>query len=190
MSQYTAIAEVGESLLALLRKEMTPEPISQPELIGLSSPAQSGDLALALFLYEIRESQERQHMMISEGTDQLRYPPMTVNLSYILTAHSPAEQHTRMLDEHRILGRAMQVLYDNAILRGDQLQGSLANMDTELRVVVEQPPVDKLIQLFPHVPYKLSIGYSVGPVHIDSTRVRSTKRVLERDIRIRGEGHG
>lgn len=175
-------------MLALLRKEMTPEPISQPELIGLCSPAQPGDLALALFLYEIRESQERQHAMISEGLEQLRYPPMTVNLSYMLTAHSPAEQHTRMQDEHRILGRAMQVLYDNAILRGEQLQGSLAGMNTELRVVMEQPPFDKLIHLFPHVPYKLSVCYSVGPVYIDSMRTRSTKRVLERDIHIRGEG--
>ncbi|MEJ8546925.1 DUF4255 domain-containing protein [Brevibacillus borstelensis] len=174
------------TLLHLLREQMTPEPISQPELIGLASPAEASDLVLSLFLYEVRESAERQSAMISEGTDILRHPPMTVHLYFVMTAHSPAEQHARALDEYRILGRAMQVLYDNAILKGNVLKGSLAGTNEELRVVMDQPPLDRLIHLFPNMPYKLSVGYSVGPVYIDSTRIRSTKRVLERDFRLRG----
>lgn len=38
MAGYTAIAEAGQAIVALLRREMTPEPVSKPELIGLGSP--------------------------------------------------------------------------------------------------------------------------------------------------------
>ena len=111
---------------------------------------------------------------------------MTVELFYLLTAHSAAELQTRSLDEHRILGRALQVLYDNSIIKGQALQGSLADTNEELRIVMENLSLDTLISLFPNTPYKLSVCFSVGPVYIDSTRMKATKRVVERDISITG----
>lgn len=180
------IADVGETLLHLLRQEMSPDPIPHPEAIGLGSPAQSNDLALSLYFYEIRQVAERQLGMIHEGTNKLRYPPMTIDISLMITAHSSAELQSRALDEYRILGRAMQVLYDNAILKGSVLRGSLEGTNEELRLVMEQPPIDVFLRMFPNVPYKLSVGYSVGPIYIDSTRTRTTTRVIERDIRVKG----
>ena len=35
MAGYTAIAEAGQAIVALLRREMTPEPVGKPDLIGL-----------------------------------------------------------------------------------------------------------------------------------------------------------
>jgi len=168
---------------------MTPEPIRQPELIGLASPADKGDLSLSLYLYNIKENGEhRQTHMIKRGQDSIQYPPMTVDLCYLLTPHSTAELQVRALDEHRILGRAMQVIYDNAILRGSMLQGSLAEKNEEVRIVMDSIPAETLTRMwnFADNPYRLSVSYTVGPVNIDSNRIKTAKPVLERDIRIEG----
>ncbi|WP_311764903.1 DUF4255 domain-containing protein [Paenibacillus agricola] len=183
------IADVGASLVKLLREQMTPEPIPQPELIGLASPADKGDLYLSLFLYNIMESGDnRQTHMIARGTDAIQFPPMTVDLHYLLTAHSTAELQSRVVDEHRILGRAMQVLYDNSVLRGTTLVGTLADQGEEVRVVMDTLTGETMTRMwnFSDLPFRLSIGYVVGPVRIDSTRIKTTKRVTERDFRIQG----
>lgn len=181
------VADVSRSLVQLLIEKMVPEPIAQPEYIGLAPPTDKGDLQLSLFLYSITENGDfRQTRLISRGTDQLQYPPMTVNLRYMITAHSTAELQNRALDEQRILGRAMQVFYDHSILRNPYLQGTLAEQDEELRIVLEDLNLDAAINLFPNTSYKCSVGYMVGPVHLDSTRVQTTKRVLEKNIHLQG----
>ncbi|MFC5449796.1 DUF4255 domain-containing protein [Paenibacillus aestuarii] len=187
ISDYSVIADVSASLVKLLRENMTPDPIPQPEMIGLASPVDKGDFYLSLFLYNVRESGDnRQTHMIARGTTQIQYPPMAVDLSYLLTVQSPAELQSRALDEHRILGRAMQVLYDHSILRGSMTVGTLAERDEEVRIVMEPLKGESLLSMwnFADTPYRLSISYSVGPVNIDSTRIKTTKRVSETDFRI------
>ncbi|MFD0676909.1 MULTISPECIES: DUF4255 domain-containing protein [unclassified Paenibacillus] len=189
MGDYTVIADVGASLLKLLQEQMTPEPIPQPELIGIASPADKGDLYLSLYLYNIKESGDnRQTRMIARGTGEIQFPPETVDLYYLITAYSTAELQSRVLDEHRILGRAIQVLYDNSILRGPALVGSLADRGEEVRIVMDTLTGDTLTRMwnFGDVPYRLSVGYVAGPINIDSTRIKTTKRVTERDFRIQG----
>jgi hypothetical protein len=168
---------------------MTPDPIPQPEMIGLASPVDKGDFYLSLFLYNIRESGDnRRTQMIARGTNEIQYPPMVVELCYMLTAQSPAELQSRALDEHRILGRAMQVLYDHSVLRGSMTVGTLAEREEEVRIVMDPITGGSMLNMwnFADTPYRLSVSYSVGPVNIDSTRIKTTKRVLERDFRIQG----
>ncbi|WP_166240027.1 DUF4255 domain-containing protein [Paenibacillus turpanensis] len=189
MGDYTVIADVGASLVKLLREHMTPHPIPQPEQIGLASLVERGDLYLSLFLYGVRESGDsRRTQMVTRGTGELQFPPMAMELSYLLTVQSPAELQSRSLDEHRILGRAMQVLYDHSILRGAMNTGTLAERDEEVRIVLDNLPGERLIQMwnFADTPYRLSLSYTVGPIFIESTRKKSTQRVLERDFRIQG----
>ncbi|MZQ83969.1 DUF4255 domain-containing protein [Paenibacillus sp. 5J-6] len=189
MGDYSVIADVSASLVKLLRENMTPDPIPQPEMIGLASPVDKGDFYLSLYLYNVRESGDnRQTHMIARGTTQIQYPPMVVDLSYLLTVHSPAELQSRALDEHRILGRAMQVLYDHSILRGSMTVGTLAEKDEEVRIVMEPHKGESILNMwnFADTPYRLSVSYTVGPVNIDSTRIKTTKRVTETDFRIEG----
>ncbi|WP_329959324.1 DUF4255 domain-containing protein [Paenibacillus athensensis] len=183
------MADVSATLLKLLRENMTPDPIPQPEMIGLASPVDKGDFYLSLFLYSIRESGDnRRTQMIARGSNEIQYPPMVVDLQYLLTAQSPAELSSRSLDEHRIMGRAIQVLYDNSILRSPQTLGTLADNGEEIRIFMNPMSGDALLNMwnFADTPYRLTVGYTVGPVNIDSTRVKTTKRVVERDIRIQG----
>jgi hypothetical protein len=158
-------------------------------MIGLASPVDKGDFYLSLFLYSIRESGDnRRTQMIARGTDEIQFPPMVVDLNYLLTVQSPAELQTRALDEQRILGKAMQVLYDNSVLRNSMAVGTLADNGEEVRIVMESLTGEALLNMwnFADTPYRLSISYTVGPVNIDSTRIKTTKRVTERDFRIQG----
>jgi hypothetical protein len=189
IGNYSVIADVSASLVKLLRENMTPDPIPQPEMIGLASPVDKGDFYLSLYLYNVRESgNNRQTHMIARGTNEIQFPPMVVDLSYIVTVQSPAELSSRALDEHRILGRAMQVFYDHSILRGSMTVGTLAEQDEEVRIIMDPFKGESLMNMwnFSDTPYRLSVAYTVGPVHIDSTRIRTTKRVSETDFRIQG----
>ncbi|CAN7250886.1 DUF4255 domain-containing protein [Paenibacillus sp. LjRoot56] len=189
IGNYSVIADVSASLVKLLRENMTPDPIPQPEMIGLASPVDKGDFYLSLYLYNVRESgNNRQTHMIARGTNEIQFPPMVVDLSYLVTVQSPAELSSRALDEHRILGRAMQVFYDHSILRGSMTVGTLAEQDEEVRIIMDPFKGESLMNMwnFSDTPYRLSVAYTVGPVHIDSTRIRTTKRVSETDFRIQG----
>jgi hypothetical protein len=159
-------------------------------MIGVASPVDKGDLALTLYLYSVRENGEaRRNELLPQG-GVLRYPPLAVDLHYLLTAHSSADLHTRILDEHRILGRAMQVLYDNSVLRSPYLEGTLAENEEELRITSENLSTEQLAQLwhFGDTPYKLSLAYRVGPVLLESNRVKPGARVLERKFTLRDKG--
>lgn len=189
IGNYSVIADVSASLVKLLRENMTPDPIPQPEMIGLASPVDKGDYYLSLYLYNVRESgNNRQTHMIARGTNEIQFPPMVVDLSYLLTVQSPAELSSRALDEHRILGRAMQVFYDHSILRGSMTVGTLAEQDEEVRIIMDPFKGESIMNMwnFSDTPYRLSVAYTVGPVHIDSTRIKTTKRVSETDFRIQG----
>lgn len=183
MGDYTVIADVNHSLLELLREKMVPEPILQPELIGLASPADKGDLNLSLFMYHIMEYGEiRQNQLIARDSKSMSYPPMALDLYFLVTAHSTAELHSRGLDEARILGKVMQVLYDHSVLKGSYLKGTLAENNEEIRIVINNEPIEILTRIwnFPNVPYKLSLSYEVGPVYLDSQRLKSGQRVTRR----------
>ena len=175
MASYTAVADAGNSILKLLRDNMTPEPVSKPEMIGICSPADRGDFKLGLYLYSIRENGEFRDV----GYQNTR--SLTMNLFYLLTAYSTIDLKLRAYDESCILGKAMQVIYDNSILRGSNLQGSLAEKGEELRIVLNYLNTDEISKIwtFPNIPYKLSAGYMVGPVIIDSNTSRAFTRVMK-----------
>ncbi|WP_432666849.1 DUF4255 domain-containing protein [Wukongibacter baidiensis] len=173
--------------MRLLQENLIPEPIDKKENIGLCSPAEKGDFQLTLYLYNIEESGEfRQTEMIKLPDGNLRYPPISFNLYYLLTAYSTAELKYKALDEHKILGRAIQVLYDNAILRDSQLVGSLKDSNQEIRLEIKNLSYDEMMRIwnFNDIPYSLSIAYRVGPVLIDSTRIKEVKRVVDSKISV------
>jgi hypothetical protein len=128
----------------------------------------------------------RQNQMVKRGTGSLQFPPLMLNLTYMLIAYSNAELQSRALDEQLILGRAMQVLYDHSILRGSVLQGSLAASEEELRLVFDVVTAETMRDLwtFSDVPFKLGVSFTVSPVQLDSTRVKTSKRVLERNLQM------
>lgn len=189
MADYTAIADVGETLIDLLREKM--QDLVNPSSIILASPGEieaQDSPRLCLFLYQVIESPylKGQEMQALNSTT-MKYPPLTLDLYYMLTSYgSPqiADRTERTIEEHTVLGRTMNILYDNAILRGSVLRGSLAGTGEELKVTFHPIPIDDLNKLwnsFPDKPLKLSVYYMVTPVKIDSTRQLEARRVIEKE---------
>lgn len=178
---YTAISDVSDTLVQLLRENLTPEPIKNSKNIGLCSPADKGDFQLTLYLYNIEENGEyRINKMETLPNGDQKYPPLSFNLYYLLTAYSTGNINNKAMDEHKILGRAIQVFHDNGILKGSMLQGALKGTDQEIRVGIKNLSYDEMMRIwhFNDVPYNLSIAYRVGPVLVESNRIKSTKRVV------------
>jgi len=179
---YTAIADVGLSLTKLLQDSLTPEPIKKAGNIGLCSPAERGDFQLTLYLYNIEESGEyRINTMTDLPDGSQQYPPKTFFLYYLLTAYSNADVKAKAMDEHKMLGKAIQLFHDTPVLSGSMLEGSLKGSDLEVRVEVKNLTYDEMMRIwhFKDVPYSLSLAYRVGPVYIESTRIRKTTRVVK-----------
>lgn len=187
MADYTIISDIGSALVKLLRSEMVPEVIQNADAIGLCSPADKGDLVLGLYLYDVRESEEVfETGMRTLGTGEQRYPSKFINLFYMVTAYSMSDIKFRASEEQRILGRAMQVLMDHAVLDDllfgtDQARGRYPVRIDQLRL-----DNDEKMKLWnmPDVPYKLSLYYKVAPVEMESGRTRKIHRVRQIELDI------
>lgn len=203
MASDSAIADVGQTLIDVLRDRMG-DLVDQNE-IALASPSTIGngnEARLTLFLYRITENAElknaRRHTIDPTSTGDppfLRPSPLALDLYYLLTAHPATggnDETERSGEQHLVLGRAVQVLRDNAIFRGSELRGSLAydpeteQPEEEVRITVaptDSPSMDDLVNIwgtFPDQPFQPSISYLVSPVRIDSERERPIGRVVEK----------
>jgi hypothetical protein len=182
MSDYTVIGDITNTIVTLFKNDtggLLPQ-----DRITAASPADITDDTqplLSFFLYQLHENPHlKNEAMLETSTGALRYPPLALNLHYLLTAYASSRE-----TEHQILGRAMQILHDNAILRGSLLQGSLATTFEEVVVNINPLTLDemnKLWSLFSSKPYRLSVTYRVSTALIDSTRVRAAGRVIQRSL--------
>ncbi|QWH88415.1 DUF4255 domain-containing protein [Bacillus toyonensis] len=185
MSSENVIADVGITLVKLLEDNMSDLKGS----IALLSPADevSQNIHLALSLYHIVENIDMKNQENSYiGTTQLQYPPLVLNLHYLLTAHSSNPDITeRNLEEHKIIGRVMRIFYDNPVLTGSILKGGLAESEDQLRLTLNSMSLTEIMniwQVIPNKHFKPSVSYMITPIRIDSARKTTTKRVLEREL--------
>ena len=182
MSEYTVIYDITHTILNLLKANTGG--LLQQDHISDASPADATDdtlPSLSLFLYQVTENRHLKNQGMQEtNTGALRYPPLSLNLYYLLTAYASSRE-----TEHQIAGRAMQILHDNAIVRGSLLQGSLSGTFEEIVVLMNPIPLEdmnKLWSMFGSKPYRLSITYQVSTALIDSSRERSGDRVIQRSL--------
>lgn len=187
MSGDTAIADVGATILKLLRDQLSD--MVPAGSIGMHSPADvSGpNTRLTLFLYHIAENQYLRNQEAGQlAGGSIRQPPLVTDLYYMLTAYSTVQDLTeRSLEEHRILGRAMRVLYDHSTLGGSALQGGLAESGERPRITLHPASVSDLSEIwnaFPNHNFRPSVCYVISPVAIESARVAQPKRVSVREL--------
>ncbi len=189
MSDYKVIADVGETLITLLRENLK-DLIPNPNEIVLISPGEieSNDtVRLSLFLYQVLENIHLKNQEMEKiNSARLRYPPLTLDLYYMLTAYpsSIQDRTERTKDEHMILGRAMQVFNDNSILLGSALKGNLGATGDELHITLNPTSLDDITKIwntFQGKPFRLSVCYLVTPVNIDSTREMGVQRVVSKE---------
>lgn len=188
MARSQAIAEAGQTLVSILQEQIGDNVVTNPKTdIGLLSPGEAGgSVRLTLYLYRVTESGHLEQRATNTGT--LRPAPIALELSYLLTAHPPqgmGDTTAKAVSQHEVLGRAIQVLQDNAILRGPDLVGSLAS-DQELQISMQSvnpAESDEILSLwntFQGKPYRPSVSYLVSPVIIESERTKEAPPVKEK----------
>ena len=182
MADYTALVEAGSALVELLRDNLTPEPISNRELIALCSPHESENNQLTLYLYQVEEdTQGVQSGYYQVGQNVERMRPTRYNLRFLVTAHSKAPAQLRQADQYRMVGAALQVLKDHPVIDRQYLSGSLAEQNATIRVVLEKTPQDQLLKIWNNTSttYKLSFVVLLTGVEIESRRERRFSRVTD-----------
>jgi len=163
----TVIADVGDSLLKLLREGMSD--LVQPSSIVLLSPAdvEGQNVSLTLFLYYIAENPHLKNNP-SAYAGNWEHPPLALDLYYMLTAYTSVQDIAqKSLEEQRVLGRAMRLLHTNSVLHGSRLQGSLRGADDVLRVTMNPLALTEMTSIWHAIPkqhYRPSVGYVVSPV--------------------------
>jgi hypothetical protein len=183
MSDYTVIGDIGETLKKLLEADCW-DGITKPEVI-LESPEEIEDekkAKVSLFLYQIFENPYLKNEEPAQFDDtNLLLPPQSLDLLYLVTPYS--KDRTQ---EKYILGKVMQIFYDNSILTGTVLQGaSLRETDEEIKLIFNPISLEDLTKIwsaFRKVPYRLSISYLVTPVKIDSRRKMAMQKVVSKDM--------
>ena len=182
----TAIRDVGETLIDLLRNDPI---ITIPDAqIALLSPAEANasGVRLTLFLYSIAPAAELRNELEIPG-NALNDEPVSLplNLFYLVTAFSPPQDPTnRSLDSHLLLGQAMRVFFNNGILTGSMLRGDLPR-DEELRLTLQPISVEDVTRVwsvFPETALQPSVSYLVTPVRLQSDRTRGGARVVSRQV--------
>lgn len=186
MADYMIMAEVGNALVRLLRKELVPELIKSDAGIGLASPADKGDMSLCVHLYDVNESKKyRVSGMVSEGVDSQKFPPIHLTLSYMITAFSASDVKFRSGEEQRILGRVAQVLLDYPIFDPDTMEFGTGGGEDKIWIEMVNTDVEERSKLwdFPNLAPKLSLFYSIGPVAVESSKIKKIRRVQEIEFR-------
>jgi hypothetical protein len=192
MSSYKAIAAVSSTLRNLLSDRM--EDLAATMVAVTLAPP---DVTVAgvtgrrvnLYLFQVTEnaSLKNQEIPGSGSPGAYGHPPLSLNLHYLLTAFPPGEDAADAdLAAQQILGNAMRVLHDYAIVPPDLhreddplkpliLDPVLANARERIKIVLQPIPVDELSKLWSALPksnFRRSVAYEVSVVQIESRRTR------------------
>lgn len=191
MGNYTAIADTGKRLVEMLQQALCPELIQNANEIGLRSPEDKGDVSLGLFLYDIRQSEEvfqQSNVVVQEQNlvTRISRPPVYLSLYYMITPYAKGDVMYRLYQEEQILGRVIQLFYDNPVIFLDDADTAGA---ARLHIQMQKPDMDEKSKIwnFPNMGNRLSLFYKVSPVAIDSGVSRRTMRVTDVDINVSQE---
>jgi hypothetical protein len=186
MGKYTIIADTGQRLVEILRRELVPGVIQNPNEIGLRSPEERGDVSLGLFLYSVEECEEvRQAGTAIVRNDIRSKVPVYLSLYYMVTAYSSGDLQYRMTQEEQILGRVIQVFHDHSLIPLEEVDAErMSGMDLRISMLRLNADEKSKIWSFPNVGNRLSLFYKVTPVAIDSAVMEKVTRVTELDINV------
>lgn len=188
MGKYTIIAEIDEHLVQVLSDGLVPELLPDKNAVGLCSPEEKGDLTVGIYLYDIQENEAfRISGMVNHSLDTQIYPPTYLSLYYMITVWASSDIRFRAIQEHRILGRIIQLLKDQNLWESSQF----GNEETpNIRVEYLDLDMEEKAKIWnqPSAPYHTSLFFRIGPVRLDSAKIREISRVVEVDMQVNEQG--
>jgi len=138
---------------------------------------------LNLFLYQIAPDAAWRNMNVPTQVGPLETgnPPLPLSLHYLLTAFG-RDNDSSLPNGHHLLGQAMSILYDHALLGPDEIRTATAslgnsNLDRQVervRITLHPYSLEEISKLWTGFAtnYRLSVAYEVSVVLIDSTQSR------------------
>ena len=180
MPDHNAIADVSLTVRDYLANALGGTTV---ELHDLSTAVSTNPARLTIFLFEVVEDssvRNRAPARIDNPPNyQERKPPVPLLLRYLMTPWSGDPQ-----TDHRILGRTVQTLYDNAIISGTDLQGVYANTSEALKFKLAPLTLEERTRVWAAVnkPYRLSVTYEVRVVNVDAVNQITRKPIQSRNL--------
>jgi hypothetical protein len=195
MGSYAVIAEIGEALVELLRQRIgqRADAIDMDRTrIALVSPnhiEDESDVRLSLYLYSMTKNDvlNARHRDYNQAEETATDPPLALDLHYLVTAYPASGNGDLMpetLDQHRILGLAVQTLNDNGIMDGTTFGHRQFDRDVSITLQTDtsEDAMDLWFNAVGEKPYHLSMAYTVGPVLVDSRSEEELPPVDEREM--------
>jgi Pvc16 N-terminal domain len=193
MSSPAAIATVTLSLKSLLAGVVTNE-----DRITTMSPgvarSEISEEQVNIFLYSTYYNTAFNNAPTPGRTrnGEFGHPPLPLILKYLITAYGRDDND---ISGHEVMGQVMQILHDHPVLERSLLES--INSDAGLHEQIERiritpdalslDDMSKLWTSFPSAEYRLSTGYEVSVVLIESNRASKTPLpVLKRGSRDQG----
>jgi hypothetical protein len=191
MSNALAIAAVTATLRTILFDALNNDPDMPPNPdVTVQPPDKAHEDQrihfINLFLYQVLPNAAWRNMDIPQRvkSGETGIPPLALNLYYMLTAYSQDDNvdppATSTLS-HRLLGRAMSALYDNAVLFPEDIarvlpRSELQNQVERVRITLQPLSVEEIFRLWSgfQSQYRISVAYEVSVVLIDSTQPTKT----------------
>lgn len=186
MGDFGVVADVSTIIVRRLTsalRELRPDDPPVAVLHDLIDDVQPEPEKLTVFLYEIAEdpmSRNRPPVRsLPPDPPATRKPPMALLLRYLITPWGGDA-----VTQHRMIGRALQTLYDDAIVDGEELTGSLAGGTDTLQVTLSPLTLDQKSWVWYAIqkPYRLSLNYEIRVVNMDSRDVAELQLVRSRTI--------
>ncbi len=189
MSSFAVLKEIGTTLENLISGEWKIDTPATPA-ISLESPYttkrdEKTPNTLSIYLYQVSENTYLKDITarISEDRKKFWNPSLALDLKYLVTPIGSTSQN-----ELLILGRVMQIFLDNPVIPKKYFPQNAGLGETdEIKILLHPLTLDDLTKIWnsfqESAPYRLSVGYMVTPVLIDSTIDRSIEeRVTGKDL--------
>ncbi|HET7502145.1 MAG TPA: DUF4255 domain-containing protein [Kofleriaceae bacterium] len=187
MSNSLAIAAVTATIRNILNLAAHPLPLDPDPDTDLNdvtcttrppdkARTSEGQNQLNLFLYQPTWNAALRNADIAGQVrpNETAMTPVALSLYYLVTAYG---KNNEDLLAHRVLGRAMSLLHDRAVLIPSEIQGALPGADLSrqverIRIVPHALSGEELSKLWAvfQTPYRVSASYEVSVVLIDSMR--------------------
>lgn len=170
MSASSAIGLVGESLRNLLVGEMDITPSADITLLGPDEAG--GNRRLNLFLFKVQENpflKNEDWQLSATDPTRLRPPPLSLNLTYLVTPYANNDPQTGNTPAHEILGEAMRVLYEYPIVPDEYLADGLQNATEQIKITPVPVDLEELSQVWGtfRQAFRTSVLYEVSVVQLD-----------------------
>lgn len=183
MSNSRAIAAATATIRMLLQTEV---PLMDPDLqqSGFEVTTQPPDIArkgvtksqLNLFLYQttVNAAWRNLNVPLQTRPGETASPPLAINLYYLITPFGLGEADDEAIS-HRVLGAAMSILSDHALLGPDEIKNAFngSGLETQIervRITLQPLDIEQMFRLWSafQTQYRLSAAYEISVILIDS----------------------